>query len=197
MPITTLLLDADGVTQTMPGFPGSLESLLHGRATMADLFSVERRSLTGRRDLRADLTAFLRERQIPTPLEQLLDAWHDVHPLPDVLAMMDAVRARGVPVYLATNQQPVRGLHVRTALGYDAHVDGQFHSWELGVAKPDPAFFTAIVRRLGVPAPQTLFIDDLLENAAGAREAGLVGVHHERERGAEGVRAILIEHGLL
>lgn len=46
-------------------------------------------------------------------------------------------------------------------------------SGELGIAKPDPAIWRALVDRLEAPADEVLFLDDRAENVAAAREAGI------------------------
>lgn len=196
-PITTLLLDADGVVQSNRNFRRDMGALLGERVTFEQLFAVERPTLTGGRDLRADLGVFIAEHGLDTTPDAMLDVWLTTTPDPEVLAMVDQVRAAGVPVYLATNQQPIRGRFMQAELGYGDRFDGQFHSWELGVAKPDPEFFRRIVGELGVDPAATLFVDDLEPNVLGAREVGLVAEHHDRETGAEGVRGILTRHGLL
>ena len=52
-----------------------------------------------------------------------------------------------------------------------------YFAWSFGTAKPDPAIFRALCRRLGTRPEETLFLDDDPENAEGARAAGLVGHH--------------------
>ena len=58
-------------------------------------------------------------------------------------------------------------------LGYGDLLDGAFYSYELGLAKPDPAYFAAVADRLGVAPDRLLLIDDNAANVAGARSAGL------------------------
>jgi putative hydrolase of the HAD superfamily len=62
-------------------------------------------------------------------------------------------------------------------LAYDEHFDHQFHSFQVGLAKPDPAFFTHIVETLGVEPQEAVFVDDMAANVRGAQQAGLNGVH--------------------
>lgn len=101
-PIRVLLLDADGVVQGMPRFLARLEELLGGRTHLRLLFELESRYMTGAGDLRADLADLLAEQGLPPVVEDLLEAWVDIEPDAEVLALVDAVRAGGVPVYLAT-----------------------------------------------------------------------------------------------
>ena len=195
--IEVLLLDADGVVQHSPGFRVRMEALLGGRASVDDLQVVETRALSGRRDLRADLVGFLTHHGVTAGAEAFFDVWRDISPNREVLALADAVRAGGVPVYLATNQQPVRGPRMLTGLGYERHFDGQFHSYQLGHAKPDPDFFWAILEQLGIEPERILFIDDVEANVVGARSVGIHAEHHDPAAGATGVRAHLRRHGLL
>lgn len=49
-------------------------------------------------------------------------------------------------------------------------------SADIGIAKPDPAIFTLACQRLSVQPAQAIFIDDLPENCAGARKAGMQAI---------------------
>ncbi len=139
---------------------------------------------------------FLDERGVELAADVLLDAWCQTDTDVDAIALVDGVRAHGVRVYLATNQQPVRGRWMRATLGYERHFDELFFSHELGVAKPDPAYFHAILERIGGTGDSTLFIDDTEANVAGARRAGLLAEWHDRITGAEGISRILDAHGV-
>lgn len=54
--------------------------------------------------------------------------------------------------------------------------DGIFTSHELGLRKPDRAAFERVCALIGCPPDAVLFFDDLAENVAGARAAGLQAV---------------------
>jgi putative hydrolase of the HAD superfamily len=51
-----------------------------------------------------------------------------------------------------------------------------FTSCELGLRKPEPPAFSAVATAIGVPPQQILFFDDLTDNVAGARQAGMQAV---------------------
>lgn len=51
--------------------------------------------------------------------------------------------------------------------------DAFYVSCHLGVRKPDPAFFEALLDQAGVAADEVLFVDDRQRNVDGAREVGL------------------------
>jgi putative hydrolase of the HAD superfamily len=55
--------------------------------------------------------------------------------------------------------------------------DRLFLSFELGLRKPDREAFHAVSNELGLEPREILFFDDTADNIAGARRAGLQGVH--------------------
>jgi putative hydrolase of the HAD superfamily len=83
-------------------------------------------------------------------------------------------------------------------LDYGAVFDEQFYSCDLGVAKPNPAYFTAILERLDRSPQEVLFIDDLEPNT---RAAASIGIHAETfvppsgTRPADEMRRVLGRHG--
>lgn len=205
--IDVLLLDADGVIQDIDEFPLRMTALLQGRATLPELLAVESTAITGHTDLTADLARFLTERGISSTPEELHAVWRGTRPLPGVLELIDRVRAAGVRVYLATNQQPVRGLFIQESLGYSRRFDGEFYSFEMGVAKPDPAFYTHICKELGIEPSRVFFVDDLLPNVEGARQAGVRAGHLPRQdplpghhvgpaAGAAALEELLVANGI-
>jgi putative hydrolase of the HAD superfamily len=89
-----------------------------------------------------------------------------------------------------------RGAGVRTGLisnswgeglSYDTSMleelfDGIVISGDVGMHKPEPEIFLLGAERIGVPAPECVFVDDLRENCAGAEAVGMTAVLH---RGAD------------
>lgn len=51
-------------------------------------------------------------------------------------------------------------------------------SHECGLRKPEPAIYRHVIHQTGLPPERHLFIDDLDENVAAAREAGMDGIVH-------------------
>lgn len=51
-------------------------------------------------------------------------------------------------------------------------------SGQEGVRKPDLVIYEVAIERLGVPASETVFVDDLPGNLKPARELGMTTVHH-------------------
>src|SRR5580698_9253156 len=60
--------------------------------------------------------------------------------------------------------------------GWSARFDRRFYSCRLGLAKPDPAVFEAVLDDLGATPQSVLFIDDRAENVLAATALGLQAV---------------------
>lgn len=131
---------------------------------------------TGRADL-PDLVATL----LPegADVEGVLDYWFasETHIDPAVLAAVRRLRAGGMRVYLATNQEHRRARYLMETLGLLAHVDGIVHSAALGHRKPAPEYFAAAAAKVGVRPEDIVFIDDNAANVDAARLAGWRATH--------------------
>ena len=176
-PVRALLMDADGVVQ----YPrrGWLRDMLRlgGPRFIPDAFRSEKKTLTGHVDLYPLLAGLLeRDGRDCTP-DDILEVWCRIEVDARMLRLVDRVRAAGVITALATNQQSYRGGFMLANLGHEAHFDHQFHSFQVGLAKPDPAYFTHIVETLGIAPEEAVFVDDMAVNVRGARRAGLRAVH--------------------
>jgi putative hydrolase of the HAD superfamily len=111
------------------------------------------------------------------------------------MAVVRDLKEAGYGVHLATNQAAARAVHMRSVLGYDDLFDVSLYSCELGVVKPDPAFFREAARRIGARPEAILFVDDSARNVDGARAAGLVAEHWDL--GADRtLRELLATHGV-
>ncbi len=81
---------------------------------------------------------------------------------PDVRPALAALRAQGLRVVLAGNQPVRRNAQLRAL---DLPVDDVVTSDELGAEKPSPAFFTAVIGRLGGLDPaEVLYVGDRVDN---------------------------------
>jgi HAD superfamily hydrolase (TIGR01509 family) len=81
---------------------------------------------------------------------------------PDVRPALTALRADGLRVVLAGNQPERRTAQLRAL---DLAVDDVVTSDELGAEKPAPAFFAAVLARLGDPDPSSvLYVGDRVDN---------------------------------
>ena len=62
--------------------------------------------------------------------------------------------------------------------GFEEVTDDIVYSHEVGLAKPDPAAYELVTRRLGVESPEVLFLDDVEANVVAARALGWHAVLH-------------------
>jgi putative hydrolase of the HAD superfamily len=97
-------------------------------------------------------------------------------PMPEVLAIMAALKSR-VKVAVLTNNHTLVREHLNVLFpelfalcGDHAYVSAQF-----GVAKPNPEVYLRCVAAAGGRPEETLFIDDSKANVDGAVAAGLAG----------------------
>lgn len=129
-------------------------------------------------DFRPLVEEILARRGSDATFDDVIALWLHTRPRPAVLAIVDRLRAAGVTCVLATNQQSYRGGYMQRTFDYDKRFDGTFYSFEMGVAKPDVAYYLAIADALELPPEELLMVDDLGANIEGARAAGLSAVHH-------------------
>jgi HAD superfamily hydrolase (TIGR01662 family) len=81
---------------------------------------------------------------------------------PDVRRALAALRAAGLRLAIVANQPAVRTEQLRS-LGIEAEVLAM--SGEMGVAKPDPAFFTRALELMGEPPPGSVaYVGDRIDN---------------------------------
>lgn len=199
--IRHVLLDADGVVQSLPGgwVPALERHLGAGAADFLAAASVdERPCLRGEGDFLDVLADHLSRRGATVEAADLHRAvWTSIVPEPDTLALAAQLRAAGVGVHLATNQERHRAAHMRQELGYDALFDHCLVSCDLAAAKPDPGFFEAALAVLDAPAREVLLVDDSAANVRAARAHGLAAEQWHLDDGIDELRARLAAYGLV
>lgn len=77
-----------------------------------------------------------------------------------------------------TNEIHILEFHRRLVEWFDmpdlSHIFEQVHySYEMGMRKPDPEIFEAVIEQNGLAASETLFIDDSPQHIEGAKSVGL------------------------
>jgi len=93
---------------------------------------------------------------------------------PDLLDLVRRARAAGVPTALVTDAPAVPD---DCAALFDVLVLGP----SIGVRKPDPEVYRRVAEMLGRAPQECVVVDDSVRNIRGARTAGAVGVHHQRD----------------
>ena len=95
---------------------------------------------------------------------------------PRTLAAVKDLGSR-YPLYLVSNNNPISMRHIHevfraNGLGPDTFKK-EFISSEMRLLKPSEAFYREVVRRIGLPAGDLLFVDDNAANVEGARAVGM------------------------
>jgi putative hydrolase of the HAD superfamily len=201
--VRAMLWDADGVLQGLPaGWEASMRPAVGHLVDDVDgflqeAFAAEKATLTGQARWVDVLRTLMERWGIEDAYEDALAVWLTIEPVLESRELLERVRASGVRCYLATNQDVRRGTYMHENLGYADILDGSFYSYELGLAKPDPAYFEEIARRLDLPAGEVLFVDDNFANVHSARSVGMRAERWHVDDGADALREQLRRHGLL
>lgn len=198
--IRHVLFDADGVLQEIrDGFYASAEPMLGERApeilTLASTY--ERPLLGGDDDFLPVLAKVLRQYDVDVPAADLFAAvWLNIATSPASLDLVRGLRDAGYGVHLGTNQVRRRADYMKATLPYDELFDVKLYSCDLGVAKPEVAFFQKAATRIGAEPAEILFIDDHSPNVTGARSAGLAAVQWRLKEGHDVLLQRLAEQGV-
>ena len=202
MTVRTVLWDADGVLQRVPGgWEESMRPALEGRVDDVERFllqavAAERPALAGDVRWLDVLPDLLAQWGIAEAYDDVVRIWLSIEEVPGPRELVRDLRAAGVRCYLATNQDERRARHMREHLGYDDLLDGAFFSYDLRVAKPEPAYFSSILERLDLPAPEVLFVDDNAANVDAARSVGLAAEVWSYREELGSLRRHLARHGV-
>ncbi|MFD3405959.1 HAD family hydrolase [Kribbella sp. NPDC058693] len=197
--VTAVLFDADGVVQRPTSdWWGRLSSLVpaDGEAFVADLMAAEKPCLVGKVDFRDALADVLRRWNSTASVDEALEPWSWFAAEPGVVSLISSLRAAGVGCHLATNQQAYRRALMQDERGYGAWFDQTFYSCDLGLAKPDPAYFRAILGALDLPASSVLFVDDNVANVEAASGVGLRAELYDLSAGVPALAELLRRYEL-
>jgi epoxide hydrolase-like predicted phosphatase len=98
-----------------------------------------------------------------------------------MLGAVRTARENGVKTGLISNSWGA-------GLSYDPKMleelfDGVVISGDVGLHKPEPEIYELGAEKIGVPAGDCVFVDDLRENCEGAESVGMTAILH---RGSEG-----------
>ena len=136
-----------------------------------DWLQLDRGTLT-----ETDVLARLETRtRIPrTKLAGLLDAVRaSLKPKMATLALLESLAQRQVPLYCLSNMSAVTFAHLREQHVFWERFRGIVISGEVKMMKPEPEIYEYLLRRYGISASETIFIDDHPANVRGARAIGL------------------------
>jgi putative hydrolase of the HAD superfamily len=111
-------------------------------------------------------------------------------------AMLDwqlAIKESGLLTAIVSNMGDTVHEHMVRELRWLSRFDVLVWSYQLGIAKPDPAIYRYALEKLGTRPAETLFIDDKAENVDAAVALGMEGIIFSD---VEKLRTDLVESGL-
>jgi FMN phosphatase YigB (HAD superfamily) len=114
------------------------------------------------------------------PFEEFVRDWEDIFWLNEPVSLLIAsLKSRGYTLILGSNTNQMHADYFRRRFAATLDLfDALVLSYEVGCLKPDSRFYEACARAAGVPAGSCVFIDDMAQNVAGARSAGLMSLHY-------------------
>jgi putative hydrolase of the HAD superfamily len=177
--VTSVLWDADGVLQRVPGgYEESMRPAVERYVEdvdgfLAEAYAAERPCLVGERSWVDVLPGLLERWGMRDAYDEVLKVWLSIEPVEETREVVTALSRKGIACYLATNQDVTRGQFMHEQLGYHALLDGAFYSFRLHLAKPDPAYFATILDLLRARPEQLMFVDDNAANVDAARSVGI------------------------
>lgn len=111
-------------------------------------------------------------------IEQLIQSdirmWTTTNP--DMLAWVERIQKAGLRTAVLSNMGADILRYLLRESAWLKSFNQLTWSCELGVIKPAPAIYLHTIDRLGIPAAETLFLDDKEENVAAANALGLRGI---------------------
>lgn len=111
-------------------------------------------------------------------------------PRPHMLAAVRSIRSRGLRTSALTNNWQDDGTRARGWL--DELFDVVVESAVEGLRKPDPRIYALALERLGVSAPEAVFLDDIGRNLKPARALGMHTIKVDEPSAALGELAVLL-----
>ena len=110
-----------------------------------------------------------------------------------MLAWQIALKQRGFRTAILSNMGDNVLANMEREFDWLERFDVLVWSYQLGIAKPDPAIYRHVLKELGVEAGEALFLDDKLVNIEAARALGMVAIQFAT---VEKLREDLVAAGL-
>ncbi|MCB1333958.1 MAG: HAD family phosphatase [Roseivivax sp.] len=129
-------------------------------------------------------------------LEHWQAHWIDIAApeMPESVALLRALRARGVPVFALSNFGVETFAMAEPAYPFLTEFDRRYISGHMRMVKPFPEIYAAVEADCGLPPQALLFTDDRADNIQTAADRGWQTHLFD---GAAGWHACLRDHGLL
>ena len=184
MPIKVIIYDSNGVITPDKKF--SADYVKHhpniSIKTMLPFFNGSlQKCVSGHKDLKQELEKVKKTWQWEKSIDELVDFWCKSESITDkdiINTIYDIRHKKGIPCFLATNQEKYRTQYMKTHMGYDKIFNKIYSSAHLLCQKPDLEFFKKVFddinKIIKVKKNEILFFDDDKKNIHGAQKFGVI-----------------------
>ncbi len=137
-------------------------------------------------------------RRLGRPVPELAGLFGTVReslrPKLDTVALLEALAARGVPLYCLSNMPLETFTYLRERFGFWDLFRGIVISGEIRLVKPQPEIFEYLLARYELSAADTILIDDYAVNVEAAQALGLQTVlFTDARRCEQALRPLLLD----
>lgn len=129
-------------------------------------------------------TAKLLPKRLIAPVTDAILNWPKPQPeiIPEMHEFIKQAHREGYHLYILSNAPSSAHDYIHDVPDVDL-MTGLIISADIKMAKPDPEIFRYALRKFGLKAEETMFIDDNPLNAKGAASIGITGVVYRRKPG--------------
>jgi putative hydrolase of the HAD superfamily len=93
-----------------------------------------------------------------------------------LVAWQASLRAAGIKTAILSNLGDIVQQSVSRNLPWTQNFDAHIFSYQLRIAKPDPAIYRHALQLLNSKAEETIFLDDITANVEAAQALGMTGI---------------------
>ena len=181
-PIQAVIFDLGNVLIRVDELRFATRLAAHATATPATLAEFFHRSpavvaySTGKSSAREFFEAVVCATGWTGTFEEFADIWCDIFsPIQPTLTLAMDLKGR-LPRVMLSNTNALHMEYVFQKFPVVRDFDGHVLSHEVGMLKPAAEIYEWTLRRYGFKAEQTVFVDDLAANCAGARAVGMPAI---------------------
>ena len=108
-----------------------------------------------------------------------------VTPRAYAISWLQELKAKGYHVYYLSNFSHKAETECAEALNFLPEMEGGILSYKDQLIKPEPEIYQLLLKRYGLKADESVFLDDTLMNVKAAEEQGIHGIHFLTKEQAE------------
>ena len=108
--------------------------------------------------------------------EAYLHVGDSIELLPHAVEWTASLKKRGYQLYIISNYGEYTLEQTREKMDFLQYMDGAIFSYQYQIIKPDKRIYEQLLKNYNLKAEECVFIDDKLENVAGAKAVGYQGI---------------------